>query len=76
MTTDNKTWILDHHPDGMPTLDTFRMETNDIPRAAEGEVLGKARWLSVDPYMRGRISAQANYAGGVAVGEAMHGAAG
>ena len=51
------------------------METNDIPRAAEGEVLGKARWLSVDPYMRGRISAQANYAGGVAVGEAMHGAA-
>ena len=75
MTTDNKTWILDHHPDGMPTLDTFRMETNDIPRAAEGEVLGKARWLSVDPYMRGRISAQANYAGGVAVGEAMHGAA-
>ena len=75
MTTDNKTWILDPHPDGMPTLDTFRMETNDIPRAAEGEVLGKARWLSVDPYMRGRISAQANYAGGVAVGEAMHGAA-
>jgi hypothetical protein len=75
MTTNNKTWILDHHPDGMPTLDTFRMETNDIPRAAEGEVLGKARWLSVDPYMRGRISAQANYAGGVAVGEAMHGAA-
>ena len=75
MTTNNKTWILDHHPDGMPTLDTFRMETNDIPRAAEGEVLGKARWLSVDPYMRGRISAQANYAGGVAIGEAMHGAA-
>jgi len=75
MTTNNKTWILDHHPDGMPTLDTFRMETNDIPRAAEGEVLGKALWLSVDPYMRGRISAQANYAGGVAIGEAMHGAA-
>ena len=75
MTTDNKTWILDHHPDGMPTLDTFRMEERDIPQPAAGEVLGKARWLSVDPYMRGRISAQANYAGGVAVGEAMHGAA-
>jgi NADPH-dependent curcumin reductase CurA len=59
----------------MPTLDTFRMETFDVPKPAQGEVLGKARWLSVDPYMRGRISAQANYAGGVAIGEAMHGAA-
>ncbi|MDF1749768.1 MAG: NADP-dependent oxidoreductase [Alphaproteobacteria bacterium] len=75
MTGRNKTWVLDHHPEGMPTLDTFRMETFDVPKPAEGEVLGKARWLSVDPYMRGRISAQANYAGGVAIGEAMHGAA-
>jgi NADPH-dependent curcumin reductase CurA len=75
MTSRNKTWVLDHHPEGMPTLDTFRMETFDVPKPAQGEVLGKARWLSVDPYMRGRISAQANYAGGVAIGEAMHGAA-
>jgi hypothetical protein len=75
MTAKNKTWVLDHHPEGMPTLDTFRLEMTAVPSPGDGEVLGKARWLSVDPYMRGRISAQANYAGGVAIGEAMHGAA-
>jgi NADPH-dependent curcumin reductase CurA len=71
----NKTWVLAEHPEGMPTLDTWRMEERPIPAAEEGQVVGKARWLSVDPYMRGRISKAANYAGGVGIGEAMHGGA-
>lgn len=75
MSDTNKTWVLAEHPDGMPTLDTWRLEEQAIPSAADGQVVGKSRWLSVDPYMRGRISKAANYAGGVALGEAMHGGA-
>jgi len=75
VTDSNRTWVLAAHPDGMPGLETFRLEEHAIPTLAEGQVLGKSRWLSVDPYMRGRISAQANYAGGVKPGEAMQGGA-
>lgn len=75
MTDTNKTWVLAEHPTGMPDAGTFRLEERAIPDIADGQVLGRSRWLSVDPYMRGRISKQANYAGGVSIGEAMHGAA-
>lgn len=75
MSDTNKTWVLAEHPDGMPSLDTWRLEEHEIPAAEDGQVVGKARWLSVDPYMRGRISKAANYAGGVALGEVMHGGA-
>ncbi|MEQ8443627.1 MAG: NADP-dependent oxidoreductase [Alphaproteobacteria bacterium] len=75
MTDRNSCWVLASHPDGMPTLDTWRMEERTVPEPGDGEVLARSRWLSVDPYMRGRISKQANYAGGVAVGDVMHGGA-
>lgn len=75
MTDSNRTWILASHPTGLPSLENFRLEEQAIPTLSDGQVLGKSRWLSVDPYMRGRISPVANYAGGVAVGEAMHGGA-
>ncbi|MDW3206628.1 MAG: NADP-dependent oxidoreductase [Alphaproteobacteria bacterium] len=75
MTGTNKTWVLAEHPTGMPDDRTFRLEEREIPDLSDGQVLGRSRWLSVDPYMRGRISKQANYAGGVSVGEAMHGGA-
>lgn len=75
MTDTNRTWVLAEHPEGMPGPETFRLESREIPALSDGDVLGRARWLSVDPYMRGRISKQANYAGGVAIGEAMHGGA-
>lgn len=71
----NLTWVLAEHPEGLPDANTFRLEEQDMPILEDGQVLGKSRWLSVDPYMRGRISSQANYAGGVAIGEAMHGGA-
>ena len=75
MTERNRCWVLAEHPEGMPELSNFRMEARALPNLEEGQVLGKSRWLSVDPYMRGRISKQANYAGGVSIGEVMHGAA-
>lgn len=71
----SKTWVLAEHPEGLPDDKTFRLEERVLPVLEAGQVLGKSRWLSVDPYMRGRISKQANYAGGVAIGEHMHGGA-
>lgn len=75
MTKTNRAWVLAEHPTGHPDDTTFRLEERPMPEPAEGEVLARARWLSVDPYMRGRISRQANYAGGVGLGEVMHGGA-
>jgi NADPH-dependent curcumin reductase CurA len=75
MSKTNRAWVLAEHPTGHPDADTFRLEDRPMPEPGEGEVLARARWLSVDPYMRGRISKQANYAGGVGVGEVMHGGA-
>ena len=42
-------------PVGMPTLDTFELAEVDLPHAGDGEVLVQNRFLSVDPYMRGRM---------------------
>ncbi|MDJ0685335.1 MAG: NADP-dependent oxidoreductase [Alphaproteobacteria bacterium] len=71
--TENRQWVLASHPTGMPDLANWRLETAPIPDPEDGEVLIRALYLSVDPYMRGRISPQKNYAAGVSVGEVMQG---
>ena len=73
MSNEMKRWVLAAHPDGMPTRENWTLETAPMPEPGPGEVLTRAVYLSVDPYMRGRISPQANYAAGVSVGEVMHG---
>ncbi len=47
-----------HHPD----RDTFRMHEDPIPEPAAGEVVTRTIWLSIDPYMRGRLSDRKSYA--------------
>ncbi len=69
----NKRVVLASYPDGWVTESNFRLETAPIPKPAEGEVLVKNLWLSLDPYMRGRISQQKSYAKGVEIGEVMTG---
>lgn len=69
----NRQWILDAHPSGPVTVDTWRMIDGERPRPGPGQILIRTQWLSLDPYMRGRISPSANYAAGVAPGEVMHG---
>jgi len=69
----NKRVVLASHPEGWVTEANFRIETAPLPKAGEGEVLVKNLWLSLDPYMRGRISQQKSYAKGVEVGELMTG---
>ncbi len=73
MPTEMKRWVLAAHPTGMPALENWSLETAPVPEPGPGEVLTRAVYLSVDPYMRGRISARANYAAGVRIGDVMHG---
>ncbi|HSN09736.1 MAG TPA: NADP-dependent oxidoreductase [Hanamia sp.] len=54
--------VLASRPKGMPTKDQFRTETVTLPGLQEGEVLVKALYFSVDPYMRGRMNDAKSYA--------------
>ena len=65
--------LLASRPSGTPTLDNFRTETVELPDAEEGEVTLKVLYLSLDPYMRGRMSDAKSYAEPVPVGGLMEG---
>lgn len=67
----NKRWVLASRPDGAPSIENFRLEETALPQAAEGEVACRTLYLSLDPYMRGRMSAAKSYAAPVAIGEVM-----
>ncbi|MEX6906638.1 NADP-dependent oxidoreductase, partial [Pseudomonas aeruginosa] len=56
-----------------PTLQNFRLEEAVVPTPRAGEILLRTRWLSLDPYMRGRMSAAKSYAQPVGIGEPMTG---
>ncbi len=75
MTSVNRQWVLQSHPAGMPSLDNWTMKESKIGVPSENQVLARALYLSVDPYMRGRISAKKGYAKGVGTGDLMVGGA-
>jgi len=66
---------LKSRPAGMPTHDNFALVTIELPPPAAGEVLVKNLYMSVDPYMRGRMREDAVYAQAYAVNEVMYGGA-
>jgi NADPH-dependent curcumin reductase len=65
--------VLASRPEGAPVLENFRIERAAIPTPKDGEVLLKVRYLSLDPYMRGRMSAAKSYAAPVEIGGVMEG---
>ena len=67
----NQRIVLASYPEGWVAESNFRLETAPIPTPGEGEVLVKNHWLSLDPYMRGRMSQQKGYVKGVEPGEVM-----
>ncbi len=71
--TQNRRVILASRPEGEPKPENFRIETGPVSQPAEGEVLIRTKWLSLDPYMRGRMSAAKSYAKPVEVGAVMEG---
>jgi len=64
---------LRHRPVGMPKEDDFELVTVPLPEPAEGEVLVQNIFMSVDPYMRGRMSERASYIPPFPLGEALEG---
>jgi NADPH-dependent curcumin reductase CurA len=62
-------------PVGAPTEATFRIAAAEVPEPEEGEVLVRNRWMSVDPYMRGRMSDRKSYIPPFQVGAALEGGA-
>src|SRR5438552_4088539 len=67
--------VLASRPVGEPTLDNFRLEKVSIPQPGPGQMLLRTLWLSLDPYMRGRMSDAPSYAKPVGIGDAMEGGA-
>ena len=65
---------LSTRPVGEPTAADFDTVTVDLPPLADGQVLLRVIYLSLDPYMRGRMSEAESYAEPVALGEVMVGA--
>ncbi|MGH1369508.1 MAG: NADP-dependent oxidoreductase [Maritimibacter sp.] len=70
---ENRQWVLDAYPNGPATESTWRMELGEVPKPGPGQIVVRTKWLSLDPYMRGRISPGANYTAGVQPGGVMHG---
>jgi NADPH-dependent curcumin reductase len=69
----NQRVLLASRPAGWVSEDNFRLETVPMPQPKDGEVLVKNLWLSLDPYMRGRMSDAKSYVKGVDLGEVMVG---
>lgn len=71
--THNRRIVLASRPQGAPVPENFRLETQPIAQPAAGQVLLRTLWLSLDPYMRGRMSDAPSYAAPVAIGDVMVG---
>jgi NADPH-dependent curcumin reductase len=70
---ENQRIVLASRPEGWVSEANFRLEKAPSPQPQEGEILVKNLWLSLDPYMRGRMSEQKSYVKGVDIGEVMVG---
>jgi NADPH-dependent curcumin reductase CurA len=65
--------ILRRRPVGEPKTDDFELMQDAIPTPGDGQVVTRTLWLSIDPYMRGRLSDQKSYAAPVQIGAPMEG---
>jgi hypothetical protein len=72
--TINRRIVLKARPHGAPTAEDFGIEHAQIPQPEAGQVLLRTLYLSLDPYMRGRMSDAPSYAAPVAIGDVMLGA--
>ena len=73
MTYTNRQWLLDQRPKGMPGDECWKLNEEEVRPLEKGEVLIKILYLSIDPYMRGRMNDGESYADPAALGEPMTG---
>lgn len=71
--TKNRQFVLAERPEGEPDDKTLRLETGDLPTPGKGQMLLRNEYLSLDPYMRGRMSDAPSYAAPVKIGGVMIG---
>lgn len=71
--TRNRKFVLAERPKGEPDDKTLRLEVEDLPIPGKGQMLLRNEYLSLDPYMRGRMSDAPSYAPPVEIGEVMVG---
>ena len=69
----NRQILLDNRPQGEATVDNFKLVTSETPALADGQVLVRHHYLSLDPYMRGRMNDSKSYAASQPLGEVMIG---
>jgi NADPH-dependent curcumin reductase CurA len=71
--TENRKFVLAKRPKGAPDDKTLRLDTEDVPTPGKGQMLLRNEYLSLDPYMRGRMSDAPSYAVPVKIGAVMVG---
>src|SRR5207302_10390315 len=69
----NRQIVLKRQPNGMPVPEDFAIAEGPLPEPGEGEVVLRGLYLSLDPYMRGRISGVRSYARPTEIGEVIEG---
>jgi len=69
----NRQILLDNRPQGAAQEGNFRLVTSETPPLADGQVLVRHHWLSLDPYMRGRMNDAKSYAAPQPLGQVMQG---
>jgi NADPH-dependent curcumin reductase len=69
----NKQWILDNRPQGEAVASNFKLVIGDTPALQDGQVLVRHHFLSLDPYMRGRMNDAKSYAAPQPLGKVMQG---
>ena len=69
----NTQYLLDKRPSGMPDDDCWKLHQEAITSLEKNEILIEAKYLSIDPYMRGRMNEGASYAAPTKIGEPMAG---
>ena len=69
----NKQILLDNRPQGEASASNFKLVTTDTPPLQEGQVLVRHHYLSLDPYMRGRMNESKSYAAPQPLGKVMQG---
>jgi len=69
----NRRIVLAERPHGMPDNNTLKLEQVNVPEVADGQMLLRTEYLSLDPYMRGRMNDARSYIEPVGVGDVMTG---
>ncbi|MGN8005670.1 NADP-dependent oxidoreductase [Acidovorax sp. 22279] len=69
----NQQIVLDNRPQGEAVASNFKLVATDTPALQDGQVLVRHHYLSLDPYMRGRMNESKSYAASQALGEVMIG---